>query len=265
MKIAATSDIHYDLISSESDYDELRRLINSLEAEKPDVLLIAGDIVGLGVSKLEECLGLFEKICTERLIVLGNHDYWSEDLDTFKRLELLRSKIDSCGFHLLDKSLKIIRDIGFAGNCGWYDYSFADGRPPTGSSYEKKMFNGYVIWNDAVFVQLAKTDKEYTDELLEKLETDIKNLEDRVDTIIAMTHHIGFQEMVIRKENDAEWNFINAFMGSKSIGEMLLQHPKVKYHICGHTHSKSRLEKEHLVSLNPGSTYYRKKFVVFEA
>lgn len=264
MKIAATSDIHYDLISSEKDYDELRRLITSLEAEKPDVLLIAGDIVGLGIAKLEECLGQFEKICSQRLIVLGNHDYWSANLDTFKRLELLGSKIESCGFHLLDDIPKVIENIGFAGNCGWYDYSFADGKPPAGSSYEKKMFNGCVIWNDAIFIRLGKTDKEYTDELLEKLENDIKSLENNVDTIIAMTHHIGFQDMVIRKENDAEWNFANAFMGSKSIGKMLLQHPKVKYHICGHTHSKSRLEKGHLVSLNPGSTYHKKRYIVFE-
>ena len=73
MKIAITSDIHYDLMHTQSDMDDFIKFIDSLESKEPEILIIAGDIVGLGWSKIEECLSQFKKICTERLMVFGNH------------------------------------------------------------------------------------------------------------------------------------------------------------------------------------------------
>jgi len=264
MRAAATSDIHYDLLEYYEDHDELKRLIESLMAEKPDILVIAGDTVGLGEAKLEECLALFEAVTPERMMVFGNHEYWSADLNTFKELKMLETRIENCGFHLLDSDPKTIGSVGFVGNCAWYDYSFASKAPPLGSSYEKKLFNEQIVWNDALFVKLGKNDREYSDELIERLESDIARIENSVDTIVAVTHHAGFKEAVIQKENNPEWNFTNAFMGSTRLGEMLRRHPKVKYHIYGHTHRKAQVEKEHLVSINPGSTYQKKKYIVFE-
>ncbi len=262
MKIAITSDIHYDLIHTQSDMDDFIKFTGSLESKEPEVLIIAGDIVGLGWSKVEECLSQFEKICVERLMVFGNHDYWSADRDTFKHLDILEGKIKNCGFHLLDRNPKIINNIGFAGNCCWYDYSFANTQLSANSSYEKKILNGQVTWNDALFVRLGKTDIEYTTELLQKLENDIMSIEDKVKLIFVVTHHIGFQEMILTKENDTGWNFNNAFQGAKSLGEMLLKHPKIKCHICGHTHSKSQIKICNLLSLNPGSTYQKKRYII---
>ena len=44
---------------------------------------------------------------------------------------------------------------------------------------------------------------------------------------------------------------------------MLLNHPKVRYHICGHTHEQKVVRKGSLISINPGSTYDEKRFVSF--
>jgi Icc-related predicted phosphoesterase len=52
-------------------------------------------------------------------------------------------------------------------------------------------------------------------------------------------------------------------MGSKRLGEMLHNHPKVRYHICGHTHDQKVVRKGSLISINPGSTYYEKRFLSF--
>jgi predicted phosphodiesterase len=41
---------------------------------------------------------------------------------------------------------------------------------------------------------------------------------------------------------------------------MLLNHPKVRYHICGHTHDQKVVRKGSLISINPGSAYDEKKF-----
>jgi Icc-related predicted phosphoesterase len=121
------------------------------------------------------------------------------------------------------------------------------------SSYESKIFRGDVAWKDKDFVKLEKSDIDYTMELIEKLEREIGMLEKKVDNIIVLTHHIGFEEMLIRKEKNDRWNFCNAFMGSKWLGEMLLKHEKVKYHICGHTHTKKLVKKEHITCVNPGT------------
>jgi len=264
MKIAATCDIHYDLINSPGKNQKFNEFVKSLEDEKADVLVIAGDTVGLGWGKLKECLDLFKDTAPHRLMVLGNHDYWSADKNTEKHLKFIKKIIKKSGFHLLDAKPKIVENVGFAGNCLWYDYSFSNDSLPYNSSYEEKTFKGRVVWNDAVFVDLNKSDKQYTDELLEKLEKDIKKLNKKTKTIVAVTHHIGFQEMVLTKKENSLWNFANAFMGSKKLGKMLVKHKKVKYHICGHTHRPLHIKKNHLFSINPGSTYKIKRYTTFD-
>jgi predicted phosphodiesterase len=261
MKIVATGDIHYDLIRSQSEHEAFHRVIRSMESEKPDVLVIAGDTVSLGSPKLEECLHHFGSIAPVRLMVFGNHDYWSTDGDTFRHLEIMKERIRKCGFKILDEKPEIIDGIGFAGNCSWYDYSFASMELPPRSSYEKKMFRGHIIWNDLRFVRLGMADSHYTNELIQKLEDEIRILESEVDLIIVVTHHIGFMEMLTTREEFPGWNFCNAFMGSAMLGEMLLMHPKVRYHISGHIHDQKTVKKEHLVSINPGSTYDEKKYI----
>jgi predicted phosphodiesterase len=263
MKIAATGDIHYDLIRNPAEHDKFMNFIRRLEKEEPDVLVLAGDTVGLGSSKLEECLNVFRGVAPVRLKVFGNHEYWSTEGDTLSNLEILKSRIKGCGFKLLEEEPVIIGGIGFAGNCLWYDYSFSPAELPPRSSYEKKIFGGHIIWNDVHFVRLGKTDLDYTSELQEKLEANIRTLETKADQIVAVTHHIGFIEMLTMREEFPGWNFCNAFMGSSSLGEMLLNHPKVRYHICGHTHDQKVFRKGSLISINPGSTYDEKRFLSF--
>jgi len=261
MKITATGDIHYDLIRNPGERERFLNFIKRLEEEEPDVLVLAGDTVGLGFSRLEECLNLFREVAPVRLKVFGNHDYWSAEGDTLRHLDILKSRIGSCGFVLLDERPVIVDGTGFAGNCLWYDYSFSPEETPPRSSYEKKVFGGHIIWNDVNFVRLGKADQDYTAELNKKLENDIEKLEADAEQIVVVTHHAGFIEMLTLREGFPGWNFCNAYMGSKRLGEMLLNHPKVKYHICGHTHEQKVVRKGELTSINPGSSYDEKKFV----
>ena len=93
------------------------------------------------------------------------------------------------------------------------------------------------------------------------MEDDIRNIERDVETFVAVTHHIGFQEMIRQKKNRDVWNFTNAFMGTEKLGEMLLKYSKVKYHVCGHAHYPSKVEKNGLVSINTGSSYRKKRYI----
>ena len=264
MKIVATCDIHYDLLDSVKLENDFFHFLESMKTEKADVLVIAGDVVGLGWTRLEECLELFRPMAPLRIMVFGNHEHWAADKNTFNHLERLEKTIEDSGVVLLDKKPIKLGKVGFVGNCGWYDYSFAEKPILPGTVFEKKEFLGRVVWNDANFVGLNQSDPEYTNELIEKLEKDIKGMERHVETIVAVTHHPGFQEMLTDKPEDKLWAFTNAFMGSKKLGEMLLKHPKVKYHICGHSHHPCRIKKGHLESINPGSTYTKKRYTTLK-
>ena len=264
MKIVATCDIHYDLLESEESRMHFFTFAEDMKREESDVLILAGDTVGLGWEKLEECLELLRAVASERMMVFGNHDHWAADKKCFGKLKKLEKIIKESDVILLDREPFQMGRVGFAGNCGWYDYSLGAPSQPPDTSFEKKMLMGRVVWNDANFVDLKKTDPEYTDELIARLERDIEFLENRVDTIVAVTHHLGFKEMLREKPGDDLWAFAHAYMGSTKLGEMLLKHPKVKYHICGHSHHACRFKKSHLESINPGSTYSYKRYTVLE-
>ncbi|MBN2255568.1 MAG: metallophosphoesterase [Deltaproteobacteria bacterium] len=103
MKIAATGDIHYDLLDSGEKKKLFSLFLEKLKAEEADALIIAGDVVGLGWKKLNECLDRFRPVAPVRMMVFGNHDYWAADKNTARHLGQMEKIIAGCGFHLLDK------------------------------------------------------------------------------------------------------------------------------------------------------------------
>ena len=58
--------------------------------------------------------------------------------------------------------------------------------------------------------------------------------------------------------------FLDAFGGSTKTGEIILQFPKVKYVLCGHTHEKKRAQIENITAINVGSDYLRKRYELIE-
>ncbi|MBN1669618.1 MAG: metallophosphoesterase [Kiritimatiellae bacterium] len=259
MKIVATADIHCDLIrtpQAEADFDDM---LTRLAGEQADVLILAGDTVGLGWAKLGDCLERLRPLAAERCLVFGNHDYWCVDLPTAEHLDRLAPIVSEAGFHLLDRGPKLIGGIGFAGNCAWYDYSLATGSLPE-DVYEQKFYKG-LVWNDVRFVRLGTSDKEYAARLVEQLEADIRALERQTERIVVVTHHVAFGEMAPPGGDDSRKDFTNAFAGNRRLGEMLCEHPAVKIHLCGHTHAAGRVRKGGLLSLNVGATYRHKEYV----
>ena len=263
MKIAATADIHADL-TAQLPPGEMERFVASVFAEAPDVFIVAGDIAGLGKKKRAPFLRSFDGLKAAKLIVPGNHDLWLPKGDSWAHYAALRGQFAASGWHMLDGAPMTFGHVAIVGSAGWYDYTLADPRLalPQNSDYGAKRWCGRVVWNDGIFVRLGRTDADFCAGLLRRLEQDIASVEAQADTIVAVTHFIGFEEMLTWKPDDPTWTFCNAYMGSTELGALLLRHPKVRYHLCGHTHEAGVVQKGHLTSINVGSTYARKRLEV---
>ena len=287
MRLIVTADLHYE-------FGEYRPRVDALAAEicrtGADALAIAGDTFAHDLSVLERCLRLFDGFRGEKLLIAGNHDLWTRSGDSFDLYErLIPQAAAACGFHDLDKGERVVGDVGFAGTIGWYDYSFRDesiGVP--NRFYEAKAAPGYALgspefrhlferaddlsaaalkahslWMDGRMIRWSLDDRRFTQLTLERLEAQLAVLEPRVRTIVAITHHVPFAEM-LRRKSDPTWAFGNAFMGSVGLGETLLRHEKVSHAVFGHSHTRERRTVGRIDALNVGCTYKMKRYDVIE-
>jgi 3',5'-cyclic AMP phosphodiesterase CpdA len=77
VRIAVTADLHWGI--NDPGDAATRLLAAHLQAEPPDLLIVAGDI-GAG-DELEPALALFDGLDCVKALVPGNHDIWVGDAD----------------------------------------------------------------------------------------------------------------------------------------------------------------------------------------
>lgn len=287
MRLIVTADLHYE-------FAEFRERVDALAAEVcragGDVLALAGDTFAHEITLLDRCLSLFEPFRGEKLLIAGNHDLWTRTGDSFALYDrYIPDVARACGFHDLDAGPKVIGDVGFVGTIGWYDYSFRDesiGVPLR--FYEAKVAPGFARhdwrfghllhvtddiaplglrassrWMDGEMIHWDTDDRRFEQITRERLEAQLAEVEPRVRTIVAITHHIPFAEMLKRKA-DPTWAFGNAFMGSVGLGETLRRHEKVRHVIFGHSHSRDARDIGPIRAVNVGCTYRMKRYDAIE-
>ncbi len=66
---------------------------------------------------------------------------------------------------------------------------------------------------------------------------------------------------MLKKTGPPAWRFANAFMGSELFGQAMLDQPKCRLAICGHTHRWDEVVVSHVRCVNIGSTYRHKRFI----
>lgn len=91
-------------------------------------------------------------------------------------------------------------------------------------------------WYDRIYIRWGVTDAALTARMNSVLEVHLRSLHDRVDRIIAVTHHVPFKE-TIGECNDPVQAYTSAFMGSFLLGRTILRYPKVEAVLYGHTHN----------------------------
>jgi 3',5'-cyclic AMP phosphodiesterase CpdA len=267
MKILATADLHVDLVENETEWGMFRKIAERAAAVGPDVLIHAGDLAGFRKEEIRKGLELFAELKCTKLAVPGNHELWLREGDSY---DFYRNRLPGlfaeAGFHMLDTEPVVLGTTAFVGNVGWYDLSFRDASlsGPDEACYQSKRWPGRVIWNDGPYVRLGRSDAAFCEELRQRIESQIRSLPPVVATIVAVTHHVAFAEMANRPGDDEVGRFCAAFSGSAALGRLLIQDPRIRYHICGHTHAKQRVTKGHVESINVGSTYEAKRFAMIE-
>ena len=287
MRLVVSADLHYNF---ERDRPAVHRLAEAMCREEADALALGGDLFALDVDILRACLRLFEPFQGPKLLVAGNHDLWTREGDSFELYDtIIPAAARDCGFHDLDQGERTVADVGIVGTVGWYDYSFRDeslGMPLR--FYEHKAGPAYAratpglrhlldpdedlspraraadsFWNDGRMVRWDLDDYRFNALVLERLERQLQAVEAEARAVVAVTHHIPFADLLVRK-TDPSWAFGNAFMGSVGLGEVLLRHPKVTHAVCGHSHCRDHKRIGHIDALNVGSTYRRKRYDVIE-
>lgn len=219
-----------------------------IEEISPQVFIIAGDI-SARPTDIEDVMLRFSSIDCPKLFVPGNHDIWvsarSTELSSTKYEQVLPEICASTGFHFLPKRPIEIQGVGFAGTIGWYDYSFRnktlDGAINS-RMYQRKIYGGR-MWNDARYARWGKTDAQVTAELAQQFDDDLNELETDGIPIVAVMHHLPFEELVV-KSGRFEQDFFLAYMGSSIFGKILSSKKNLHTVICGHTHRARDTEIE---------------------
>ena len=263
MKIAFTSDIHYDITSANRELVPF--LIKHLNLLNPDFFVIAGDLAN-NISELKKAFIEFQRLNTQIIYIPGNHDIWIESKNKvrkgqdsfYKYNEEIPNLCQNYNILFPVKKPLIIKDTAILGSIGWYDYSLKDIRLNeiyTQNDYDKGEFH-QASWNDARYAVWLKNpnaanwkdrkatykNQEVFNIFYNLFTESFKDIPTTVKNIIIALHTNPFKECIIRKEPPSPFD---AYEGSDKYGEFLINNSKCKkiHVICGHRHKKLHLMK----------------------
>jgi hypothetical protein len=263
MKIAVTSDLHYDI--TPQNHSLVPYIVDEVKRQSPDALVLGGDLANT-LAGWGEVLGNFRPLQILKLVVPGNHDVWIESKSALNRGQdstwkydiALREIAAQHGFQYLPGNPIIIGRIGFTGSLGWYDYSLRDPRLDGAigqHEYEKGTLtngNGYtLVWNDtrrAAWLRYPHSEDwrrrrlrlsawEVCTKLAKSLEAECQSLAGRISNLVAVIHTNPFRSCISPAITPDPFD---AYEGSVRLGELLVRfgaHHDILC-ICGHRHKR---------------------------
>lgn len=242
-KLVWATDIHFDCAHHEKKMSFLR----SVEREKPDFLLLTGDISTSRV--LESDLRLFEIHLNEisTIFVLGNHDYYHDSINNIrKRTAEFHNNIGpgKATYALTRYHIPLSDKTALVGHDGWYDGIYAN------------WFRSHVVLADYQLIQELSFRSCPTPDLryntiqkqariaAEHVRLGIVSAIDAgFKNIYVMTHVPPFRENSVYegKISDDDWmpHFSSAIMGDELI-QQAAENPDVEFTVlCGHSHGEA--------------------------
>ena len=228
------TDLHLNFCNDAS----LERFYETVEAAKPDVLLIGGD-TNEAAALASSLKTIGRRFPIPIYFVLGNHDYYHGSIDHVRE-EMTTLSNESEFLRWLPTSgvVALTENVGLVGHGGW-----GDGR---NGSYATSnvMLNDYVLIEE--LAGLAKGDRlirlnALGDEAAACLSEDLSEALAQFDHVIVLTHVPPFPEATWHEGEVSGPEFLPHF-SCKAVGAVLLdtmsgQRGKQCLALCGHTHS----------------------------
>jgi putative phosphoesterase len=232
MKIGFISDIHIDINQA---YPIMEFLVKRSKEEDLGCMVIAGDISNHITTTLDFIDRLVSIIGISVYFVPGNHDMWDQEgvvrdsHETYLRYQAH----SSC---LVNRCIDLGDDWVMIGDIGWYDYSF--GHADFSQEEFAKRKHGERTWLDSINVKWNQTDEQVHEDMLARMESQL--IACRGKKCITVNHMVTDSAFIV-PQNQEEWKYFNAFLGSKNYGALFARE-HVKYSVMGHVHYRKRVK-----------------------
>jgi 3',5'-cyclic AMP phosphodiesterase CpdA len=238
MRIAITSDLHFDPRGNFTSPATIQALVRHIREEDPDAVLIAGDLAH-GLRNFKECLSCFQGFEVPVGVIAGNHDLWRDPASGSGSLDLWRRHLPQVakemGFIWLEAESIFLSDTAIVGSLVWYDYSAID-RGFELSRNQIAELKARLV-NDSVWIDWTFGDPEFAESLLRGLQERIHvaAVRPEVSKIFVATH-VPILEGQMPRKADPVWGLSNAYFGNLTAGDAVLTEPKIRVIASGHTH-----------------------------
>ena len=275
LRIAVTADLHYGTRHA-SGNRATEQLAGFLESQRPDVILLAGD-VGAG-EDFERALALFDRIDCVKAVVPGNHDIWVKSFDTRgdSRVvyeEYLPRVSREHGFHYLDHGPLELPASGVAlvGSINWYDYTWDhELLKLAAADWEdrlrtKRFSRG--THNDSNFVKWDWNDLTFTSHVFDRLASHLEHALERQPHALVVTHHPPIRGLLYDTPEPPPLDGLlwRAFSGNTRVEELLLRYSdRIPAVWCGHTHSARYCRHGTMHGYNIGGDYQFKRLQMYD-
>lgn len=107
LSIIQISDMHIG--SFHNNLEAIQKMVNQVNAEKPDLIVFTGDMVSNYAEEMDEFIPILKQLSAKygKYAILGNHDYgeyvqWKSETEELANLENLKAKHQAIGFTLLN-------------------------------------------------------------------------------------------------------------------------------------------------------------------
>ncbi|MBI9106293.1 MAG: metallophosphoesterase [Spirochaetales bacterium] len=237
MKIGLLSDLHVDINFAGEDR-VTPAVCDTIKNNDLDLFITAGDIASDHKLSLEVVTRIEKETGRDCLFVPGNHDLWNEKHPGISAMETYTA-MAAHPHNLASGPVKLKNGWSAVGDTCWYDYSFGTGSVFSFEDFQRRSYKGR-IWQDSIMTDWKMPDKKVHDWFLGRVEESLILSEG--DEIVAVTHMLPIDDFTVPVPHDT-WDYFNAFLGSRSLGELFLKYPSVKYSICGHVHYRKQVVK----------------------